>query len=286
MEVFLICRYNLARSPFLQALLSSHFPKINFRAAGVEAIAGRPYSPIVRKVADSWGIQISDENTMELETIRSELSKSDLIISADSYVANKISELNLDVTSINCEDYLSDPFFIPKDPDGLTLDELTRELAKVGGIALALMRRQLGIKNKFKSMAFIPNGESDFNTALLSASMEAKARGAILVNLDMRAKLPISDYQMLGLEPIAFDPKELLISGFPKVKPGSILVSDHEVIAPEKLLFSPGFLKILDETLQRQNLVAVTAPRYSAMRRIVDSYYLGPLFDEYSVIAT
>ena len=73
----------------------------------MEAIAGRPYSPIVRKVADSWGIQISDENTMELETIRTELSKSDLIISADSFVANKISELNLDVTSINCEDYLS-----------------------------------------------------------------------------------------------------------------------------------------------------------------------------------
>jgi len=286
MKVVTVCRMNQARSPLAEAVLKFNFPEHDFISTGVWAITGTPILTEVQSVAKEWGLNGIKNKSNSMSEMLPEILAADLVIVAEDIHSQTIRDIGYKGDLISCESVLPDYMFAPRDPEGMALDKARRELGKIAGLSLRVMLGKLGMHSVNKIISVTPNGSSDVPLAVQTAQLEAANRGAVLVDVDLRAPLDAIDLNELGLSPVYFDIETILQTGIPELKSNEILVHARQLNHPERLYLSPKWRHFIDLCSSQKELVMITAPRYAKTRSLPDSFIVAALADEFLVIST
>ena len=284
MRIVTVCRMNQARSPFAQAVLERNFPDDQISSTGVAAIQGTSILDSVVTTAKNWGVDLTQSSSRSLSKAMDDLMSADLVITAENAHTDVIRNLGYVGEIRSYEEILEDQDFIPVDPGGLLPDAVSRELGKVGALTLRAALDAKGYPHAHDIHVVIPHGVSDLGIALAEAQMTRIAKGAILIDADLRAPL-INEIEDLGLERNFFDVDQLEVVDLPEITSGQILTHSRQLDFPEKYFLSPAWREWIQRLADNSPVVIVTAPRHSRMRRLADSYLASYMSDEFTVIS-
>ena len=284
MRIVTVCRMNQARSPFAQAVLERNFPGDQISSTGIAAIQGTSILDSVLTTAKNWGVDITQSSSRALSKAMGDLLAADLVITAENAHSDVIRNLGYAGLMRSYEEILEDQDFIPEDPGGLLPDAVSRELGKVGALTLRAALDAKGYPHAHDIHVVIPHGVSDLGIALAEAQMTRIAKGAILIDADLRAPL-INEIEDLGLERIFFDVDQLEVVDLPEITSQQILTHSRQLDFPEKYFLSPAWREWIQRLADKSPVVIVTAPRHSRMRRLADSYLASYMSDEFTVIS-
>jgi protein-tyrosine-phosphatase len=275
---------NQARSPFAQAVLERNFPGDQISSTGIAAIQGTSILDSVLTTAKNWGVDITQSSSRALSKAMDDLLTADLVITAENSHSDVIRNLGYTGLMRSYEEILEDQDFIPQDPGGLLPDAVSRELGKVGALTLRAALDAKGYPHTHDIHVVIPHGVSDLGIALAEAQMTRIAKGAILIDADLRAPL-INEIEDLGLERIFFDVDQLEVVDLPEITSLQILTHSRQLDFPERYFLSPAWRQWIQRLADKSPVVIVTAPRHSRMRRLADSYLASYMSDEFTVIS-
>ena len=284
MRIVTVCRMNQARSPFAQAVLERNFPGDQISSTGIAAIQGTSILDSVLTTAKNWGVDINQSSSRALSKAMDDLLAADLVITAENSHSDVIRNLGYAGLMRSYEEILEDQDFIPEDPGGLLPDAVSRELGKVGALTLRAALDAKGYPHTHDIHVVIPHGVSDLGIALAEAQMTRIAKGAILIDADLRAPL-IHEIEDLGLERIFFDVDQFEVVDLPEITSSQILTHSRQLDFPEKYFLSPAWREWIQRLADKSPVVIVTAPRHSRMRRLADSYLASYMSDEFTVIS-
>lgn len=284
MRIVTVCQMNQARSPFAQAVLERNFPGDQISSTGIAAIQGTSILDSVLTTAKNWGVDITQSSSRSLSKAMDDLLTADLVITAENSHSDVIRNLGYAGLMRSYEEILEDQDFIPEDPGGLLPDAVSRELGKVGALTLRAALDAKGYPHAHDIHVVIPHGVSDLGIALAEAQMNRIAKGAILIDADLRAPL-INEIEDLGLERIFFDVDQLEVVDLPEITSGQILTHSRQLDFPERYFLSPAWRQWIQHLADKSPVVIVTAPRHSRMRRLADSYLASYMSDEFTVIS-
>lgn len=285
MRIVVVCTMNQARSPFGQAVLERNFPEDTIMSTGVSAVVNTPIMEMVTAIADEWNLPITKRLSTNIEYDRDAILAADLVICAEKSHCIAITHLGYDGELVDFETILEDKDFIPQDPNGYAPDNMRRELGKVAALSLRAVLDAKGIVNRYPILAVIPHGVSDLEMALAHAQFERKLRGAVLIDVDLRAPLR-NELSELGLERVEFDLTNPLST--PDLMPREDQVLSHscQLDSPERYFLDPQWRDFIAWYSHRSPVVLLTAPRHSQMRRLPDSYIAAIQADEFLVISS
>ena len=275
---------NQARSPFAQAVLERNFPGDQISSTGIAAIQGTSILDSVLTTAKNWGVDITQSSSRSLGKAMDDLLAADLVITAENSHSDVIRNLGYAGLMRSYEEILEDQDFIPIDPGGLLPDAVSRELGKVGALTLRAALDAKGYPHAHDIHVVIPHGVTDLGIALAEAQMTRIAKGAILIDTDLRAPL-INEIEDLGLERIFFDVDQVEVLDLSEITSGQILTHSRQLDFPEKYFLSPAWREWIQRLADKTPVVIVTAPRHSRMRRLADSYLASYMSDEFTVIS-
>ena len=284
MSIGVICRMNQARSIFAEGVLTKNFPEFEFFSSGVEAQSGSSLIDGVEELAKVWEISLTKKRSSSIQEDQSEILEAELIICAEMQFEPLIRKLGYSGKVLNFEQLVTDSFFMPLDPNGLSVDKFKRELAKTAAIAIKAVRSHLRLEFSNSITVVTPNSASDSNLALAHALMESKINNAILVDADFRAP-NLSEIKEQGLEEIEFDIQNLDQLSYEIITNQQILTHQYQINHPGQVLLSPNFNTFLQKLTQDRPAVLLTAPRYTNANRLSDSYIFSAYTDNISVIS-
>ena len=276
---------NQARSPFAQAVLERNFPGDEISSSGVAAILDTPIMKNVIHVAADWNCPITKTNSTNLEIDRENILAADLVICAEIEQNESVRALGYSGDLISFEEILSDRDFEPHDPDGYSPDQLRRELGKVAALTLRAVLDKKQVVNAFPVLAVIPHGISDLGVALAHAQFERKLRGAILIDVDLRAPV-IEEAREQGLTRTIYNVDDLFTSPRNLADESQLLSHGRQLDMPERYFIDPLWREFISLYSNQMPVVLLTAPRHSRMRRLPDSYLASFNADEFSVISS
>jgi protein-tyrosine-phosphatase len=276
---------NQARSPFAQAVLERNFPHDHISSSGVKAIQGTSIMTNVNHVAHDWAAPISKKHSTDINSDRDNILNADLVICAEQPQCESIRSLGYTGDLISFEEILSDKDFIPSDPDGYSPDQLRRELGKVAALTLRAVLDKKKVSHQFPVLAVIPHGISDLGVALAHAQFERKLRGAILIDVDLRAPV-IDEAADQDLGRLTYDVNDLFISPLKMADENQMLSHIRQIDMPERYFINPLWREFITQYSNLMPVVLLTAPRHSRMRRLPDSYLASFHADEFSVISS
>lgn len=276
---------NQARSPFAQAVLERNFPHDEISSSGVAAILDTPIMKNVVDVAADWNCPITKTNSTNLEIDRDNILAADLVICAEIQQNKSVRALGYSGDLISFEEILSDKDFVPHDPDGYSPDQLRRELGKVSALTLRAVLDKKQVVNAFPVLAVIPHGISDLGVALAHAQFERKLRGAILIDVDLRAPV-IEEAREQGLTRTIYNVDDLFTSPRILADESQLLSHGRQLDMPERYFIDPLWREFISLYSNQMPVVLLTAPRHSRMRRLPDSYLASFNADEFSVISS
>jgi len=275
---------NQARSIFAEGVLTKNFPELEFFSSGVEAQSGSSLIDGVEELAKIWEISLTKKRSSSIQEDQSEILEAELIICAEMQFEPLIRKLGYSGKVLNFEQLVTDSFFMPLDPNGLSVDKFKRELAKTAAIAIKAVRSHLRLEFSNSITVVTPNSASDSNLALAHALMESKINNAILVDADFRAP-NLSEIKEQGLEEIEFDIQNLDQLSYEIITNQQILTHQYQINHPGQVLLSPNFNTFLQKLTQDRPAVLLTAPRYTNANRLSDSYIFSAYTDNISVIS-
>ena len=284
MSIGVICRMNQARSIFVEGVLTKNFPELDFFSSGVEALSGSATIDGVEELAKVWEIELTKKRSSTIQEDISEILEAELIICAEMAFESAIRLLGYNGKILNFEQLVTDSFFMPLDPNGLSGDKFKRELAKAAAISIKAVRSHLGLSFANPIKVVTPNSATDSNLALAHAVMEAKISNAILVDADFRAP-NLSEIKEQGLEVVEFDIRNLDQLSLEAISNQQILTHRYQINHPGQILLAPLFKTFLQNLTQERPLVLLTAPRYTNANRLNDSYIFSAYTDNISVIS-
>ena len=276
---------NQARSPFAQAVLERNFPHDEISSSGVAAILDTPIMENVVHIAADWNCPITKTKSTNIEKDRERILAADLVICAEIEQNESIRALGYSGDLISFEEILSDKDFVPTDPDGYSPDQLRRELGKVSALTLRAVLDRKQIANTFPVLAVIPHGISDLGVALAHAQFERKLRGAILIDVDLRAPV-IEEAKEQGLTRTIYNVDDLFTSPRILADESQLLSHGRQLDMPERYFIDPLWREFISFYSNQMPVVLLTAPRHSRMRRLPDSYLASFNADEFSVISS
>jgi hypothetical protein len=131
----------------------------------------------------------------------------------------------------------------------------------------------------------IPHGISDLEMALTHAQFERKLRGAVLIDVDLRAPLH-QELSELGIQKIEFNVSHDFSSNPLVPNENEALSHSHQIDDPERYFLDPLWRDFISTYSSQVPVVLLTAPRHSRMRRLPDSYLSSLQADEFSVISS
>lgn len=276
---------NQARSPFGQAVLEHNFPQDTIISTGVSAVVDTPIMEMVTAIAAEWNLPIKKRLSTNIDGDRDAILAADLVICAEKAHYTAITNLGYVGKLVDFETILEDKDFIPHDPNGYAPDNMRRELGKVAALSLRAVLNVKKIVNRYPILAVIPHGVSDLGMALTHAQFERKLRGAVLIDVDLRAPLR-NELSELGLERVGFDLASPLST--PDLLPNQdqVLSHSYQLDSPEKYFLDPLWRGFIASYSDRAPVVLLTAPRHSHMRRLPDSYIAAIEADEFLVISS
>lgn len=276
---------NQARSPFAHAVLQRNFPDYEITSCGVRAVLNTPVTQEVVAVAKEWDVPILKKTSTSVDFDREEILAADLVICADPSYKDNIRAVGYAGKLVSYDEYIFDQDFMPIDPVGYRIEQLKRELAKIGALSIRATLEFAGVKAKHPIFAVIPYGTSDCELALAHAQLERKIRGAILIDSDLRAPIEVEAGE-LGLERIEFDCANLISEIANGINESQILSANRHLDNPEAVFLDQNWRKWLLAIAEFQPIVLLTGPRHSKARPLPDSYFAAILADEVSVIAS
>lgn len=276
---------NQARSPFAQAVLERNFPGDEISSSGVNAILDTPIMENVVHVAADWNCSITKTKSTHLEIDHEKILAADLVICAEIQQNKSVRALGYSGDLISFEEILSDKDFVPHDPDGYSPDQLRRELGKVAALTLRAVLDKKQVVNAFPVLAVIPHGISDLGVALAHAQFERKLRGAILIDVDLRAPV-IEEAREQGLTRTIYNVDDLFTSPRILADESQLLSHGRQLDMPERYFIDPLWREFISLYSNQMPVVLLTAPRHSRMRRLPDSYLASFQADEFSVISS
>ncbi len=285
MKIVVVCTMNQARSPFAQAVLERNFPGDEISSSGVAAILDTPIMKNVIHVAADWNCPITKTNSTNLEIDRENILAADLVICAEIEQNESVRALGYSGDLISFEEILNDRDFEPHDPDGYSPDQLRRELGKVAALTLRAVLDKKQVVNAFPVLAVIPHGISDLGVALAHAQFERKLRGAILIDVDLRAPV-IEEAREQGLTRTIYNVDDLFTSPRNLADESQLLSHGRQLDMPERYFIDPLWREFISLYSNQMPVVLLTAPRHSRMRRLPDSYLASFNADEFSVISS
>ena len=285
MRIVVVCTMNQARSPFAQAVLERNFPNDQILSTGVRAIVDTPVMEMVASIAKEWNMPISKKYSTNLEVDKDEILSADLIICAEEAHCAAITALGYTGALISYEKILEDKDFIPQDPDGYSPENMRRELGKVAALTLRAVLDHKKITNRHPVLAVIPHGISDLEMALTHAQFERKLRGAVLIDVDLRAPLH-QELSELGIQKIEFNVSHDFSSNPLVPNENEALSHSHQIDDPERYFLDPLWRDFISTYSSQVPVVLLTAPRHSRMRRLPDSYLCSLQVDEFLVVSS
>jgi len=141
------------------------------------------------------------------------------------------------------------------------------------------------VSHQFPVLAVIPHGISDLGVALAHAQFERKLRGAILIDVDLRAPV-IDEAADQDLGRLTYDVNDLFISPLKMADENQMLSHIRQIDMPERYFINPLWREFITQYSNLMPVVLLTAPRHSRMRRLPDSYLASFHADEFSVISS
>jgi protein-tyrosine-phosphatase len=285
MHIGVICKANQARSLFAQSVLVRNFPNHDFFSSGVMARTNSNILPDVALVARDWEIPIIKSTSSHIRNDREQIFSSDYILCAEKIFEKDLRELGYEGLMSSFEDHLLDPTFLPVDPVGLKENKMMQELAKVAYASIRAVLELVEPPAIGSIKAVTPKSDSDSETAILHAQMDAKERNAILIDIDLRAPWR-RHLAQFDLKPVGFEPTGMDLDIYLNLKEGSILTSTNELTRPESVFLNPKWRQALRSLARQRPIILLTAPRYLKTGRLSDSFLATIPADEISVVAS
>lgn len=130
-RIVIICKLNAARSVLIAAALKRRFPQFKFTSCGVEATSGHELPRETLQTAATWGLELENLYSLNIENIFPPLDKNDKIIVVEDFMKNDRRLLLIDPQNIYTFSNLKlKAIEIPRDPLGYGLTRFRLEIAK------------------------------------------------------------------------------------------------------------------------------------------------------------
>ena len=254
---------NQARSPFAQALIHKFFPDILVTSAGLEAINGIQYLPEVVSISRRWGIEISTGTSRSVSSTP-EFQPADLIVCAEEWIATGVKLMSPKGRVISYESVVTDPSFMPTDPEKLLGRNMESELAKVAWINVKVVEEFLEVPKRHHITAVVPATELDVVAAIERVIEERLIRNAVVIDADLRSPLAR-----------VFRARGLRVGDFSQL----IRQNDFDVFSalveqpePERTLLSNKWRAQIDSLGSERKILLITSPQRTQGGPLPDSY--------------
>ena len=260
-RIFVICKYNQARSITAAAAIRNFFPELNVISAGIVGDARTPIPGSIIQILNEWGLQERDKRSKSIADL-SKINESDLVLCADSEVRKAfISKLNLDIALHErvhlFEKYAKLQIEIPIDPVNMNEDDTKMQLSR----SILLCTRAVRIfKNEEALISdyHLPDTMEDHRLArdyLTNLAIESKGilidTGFSIPNKSLWGTHAVEEYKFTS---------KLFVGNEPQLKPGNILVSKYEMDNTGQFMLSTDFQNWLTKISSLQKIFAITQP--------------------------
>ena len=242
--IHIVCRHNQARSIIGAAAIRKFFPEITVVSSGVEANPETPIPKSALEIARMWDLEVMEEQSTPFLDVHDSIKDSDLVLAADSYVAEKIRSFNPKLNVKEFKDFVQRPELVAVDPVVMDIDGISQELAKSVISSLAAARYLLGITSNIYT--FLPMHEGDlelFRPQLLQICIE---QNIVLIDTSLRVST-LESWQKLVTNFQVYDERSTL----PVIEAslhGVVLVPKYEGLTPERTLASVAWRDWLLQT--------------------------------------
>ncbi len=265
MTVFVVCRYNQARSIIGAAAIRKFYPELDVRSAGVEAIENIPLPSTVLAVANEWGLSVVEKSSTHFSKIAVDILPTDLIIAADDFVEQQIKIVNPAGTIINFANATGHAKLNAVDPSSMGQSHLRIELAK--SVAASLLAARKYKNDQSNIFTVIPDSESQMQGFRQKIWAIAESEKAIVIDASLRAN-ELREWVRLGITPHIFDTNfDLDQSWTPEV--ATLFAPKHEFADVPRYLMSYEFAAFLKKISQKQKTYLLT-PAADSLRYLPD----------------
>jgi hypothetical protein len=263
MDIQVVCNLNVARSPFLCAFLSMHFPDVNFTSSGINAIPVSETSLFAVQLANDWGFQLaakqSSKTTPNLKTKYLPVERS---------IANALSSLDADLPLLN--DSINPSTYsvrMPVDPINLPRNAFAYELALLLNYGAKIVLNEFP-RSDLREITVMEFSGEDFEIANLLQYVNRRQGDIYIVNASLR-NLQIHDFisEFFTVSP-------LLEKSFSSVA----YSSKFELLEPEKLLCSVEWRQWLYQLAQTKQVLLLVAPRSKSEQMMIPETILATIW--------
>jgi len=269
-SIEVVCRLNVARSPFLQAFLSRHFPDIDLSSSGTDVDFPALSDPRVLSLADKWGFSFTPKMSKKIEG-----ASNHILFPVDGYVRERLSILGFTNRDLVPES-TQNSFYLrnPQDPIGLNDSQISFELAILLSYAVHSLRTSLDVP-EFESIELKAMKSSNFAGEELTELLRmTKARNAYIVNCCFKNN---SIHSLLERQE---NTQDLLSLN----EASSVFSSRHEILEAEKFLCSTEWRNWLMDLSRKRPVILISPPfKNSAGNFLLDSVLTGIWATEVSV---
>ncbi len=249
-KIFVICKYNQARSIIAAAAIRRFFPECQVISGGIFAKTGSAIPMSILGIIEEWDLPEIDHASRNITDLPP-MSAKDFVLCADQEVADYFRKHFLKIaveTRVSVlKDFAFDPKEIPSDPVDMSQDATKLQLARAVLLATRAVSQHFGLSD------LNLNYQSDLNVlkSLLNKSNILKANKPILI-IDTMYSIPDSKkwapYSELVCE---FDLRNLDLE-IPENK--LILVNRFESDRVSKICLSTNYQKWLQDLSKKYEI--------------------------------
>ena len=281
MSIYVICRYNQARSIIGAAAIRKFYPDVHVISGGVEAVEEIPLPTSVLGVASEWGLAVVEKSSTPFASLVADIKPGDLIIAADAYVAAKIKEHQPQGKIVDFASIVKSPVLSAVDPSAMPMEKLRLELSKSVAASL-LAAGAFNLENNsqpnMQINTIIPNSDESLSQMRHIVLEKAAHEGYLILDASLRVS-EVREWKLLGANVTTFD--QLLTiasSSTPLTQSQHVFAAAHEFTdAPNALMSLPWF-NFVRSLAENRKLLIIT-PSATTLLRLPDlalSAWHGP----------
>jgi protein-tyrosine-phosphatase len=264
-KIAIVCRANEIRSRVVQAFVSQRFPGAIVKSFGVDVNEKNEISRSLISSMSQWGLVLDATSPKSLNTELDFISECELVIAADSLIADKVRKFSDQVIDLTV--YALDSAHIPCDPINFPRLDILINNAKLIHCVIRILNQRDPVGSWNSVTAVIPMQP----VTISSRDFEGYVIDARLKHFENRFEKPGTAITFSG---------EMLYSGELEALVSERHISyvpSGEFNRPEQALLSSQWHSFVQKVSTLGSTVVITTPREAGNAKYPDSYITSAL---------
>lgn len=263
MTLYIVCRYNQARSIIAAAAIRKFYPGLTVVSSGVEASPNAFIPLSVHNIAAEWNLAIDETISTPFENVACNISDKDFIIAADEYVEAKIHQQVLPAQITTFAKIIKYTELSARDPASMAESRMRIELAKSVAAALLAAAQFTNISLTIRTV--IPSSEESVPTARQKALAFAEKENYLIIDASLRVS-DIAEWQAISPQVEKYDLSFFVHKNVSKLR---VLAPAYEFSNVPSALMSREWFEFIRSYAKKTN-VLVMAPSLDSLQNHPD----------------